>query len=170
MVDEKIRAKLIQVVDEDGSLEAPKSVRYVLQTFDRLESFLVQMAPETAEKPAVCKIISKKKLREQKHAKEKAARVQKKSTKQIELNWTIDPHDLSHRLKQLETFLSKGQKVELVMARKKGKRRATPEEARGLVATVREKALEMDAGEYKAMHGKAPDMVTMFVERKGKAG
>lgn len=167
IVDEKIKARQIQLVDEEGSIQPPTTVWNTLRTFERTDYFLVQVAPETPEKPAVCKIISKKRLREQKHEKAKASRATKQSSKQIELNWAIDPHDLSYRIKQLESFLSKGRKVELIMARKKGKRRVSEEEAQKLLATVREKVQELGATESKAMQGKPPSMVTMFVEQKG---
>lgn len=170
IVDENIKARLIQVVDEEGSLQTTTTVDYILRTFDRIDYFLVQVAPPTEERPAVCKIISKKHLREQKYQKAKAARTQKQTTKQIELNWTIDPHDLSYRMKQLESFLSKGRKVEVIMARKKGKRRATVEEAEKLISMVKEKVQEIGAVESKAMLGKAPSMVTMFLEQKGTQG
>lgn len=166
-MDEHIRARMIQIVDDEGSLQPPTTVRDALRTFERADYFLVQMAPETPEKPAVCKIMNKKRLREQKHEKAKASRAQKQSPKQIELNWSIDPHDLSHRMKQLESFLSKGRKVDIIMARKKGKRRATDEETQKLLSTVKEKVQELGAIESKAMQGKPPAMVTMFVEQKG---
>lgn len=165
-MDEKIKARKIQIVDEEGTIQPPTTVSNALRTFVRSDYFLVQMAPETPEKPAVCKIISKKRLREQKHEKAKASRAVKQSSKQIELNWAIDPHDLSYRMKQLEGFLSKGRKVEVIMARKKGKRRVTEEEAQKLLATVKETVQELGATESKAMQGKPPSMVTMFVEQK----
>ncbi|KAK2755128.1 hypothetical protein FQN54_006657 [Arachnomyces sp. PD_36] len=167
-VDEDIRARSIQLVDEEGSLESPTTVSYVLQTFERADNFLVQVAPETADKPAVCKIVNKKRLREQKREKEKSGRTKKQTMKQIELNWVIDAHDLAHRMKQLEEFLSKGRKVEIIMARKKGKRRATTEEALSLVSTVKEKIKEMGAMETKPMQGNPPSLTTMSVEQKGK--
>jgi translation initiation factor IF-3 len=168
MKDEGIKAYEIQIVDESGVIQPPIRLRDALKSFNRNENFLVQVAAETWDKAAVCKILSKKYLREQEHLRAKAARALavNATVKQIELNWAIDPHDLSHRLKQMSNFLEKGRKVEILMTPKKGKRRATIEEAKNLMQTVKQRVQETGAGETKAMEGALLQQVTMYVQKK----
>ncbi|KKA19281.1 Translation initiation factor IF3, partial [Rasamsonia emersonii CBS 393.64] len=117
--NEAIQAETIQIVNENGGLDPPVRTADVLSSLQRSEYTLVQVAPGGDGRPPVCKILSKKMMREQEKAKAKAAHAAKTSTKQIELNWAIDQHDLAHRLKQLASFIEKGRRVELILTRKK---------------------------------------------------
>lgn len=86
--------------------------------------------------------------------------------KKIELNWAIDPHDLSHRLKQLANFLDKGRRVDLTLMRKRGKRRPTPEEIQHVMDRVTEGIEAANGCQLKPMDGQPGKQVLMYVKRK----
>jgi translation initiation factor IF-3 len=167
--DEHIRARQVQVVNESGALSSPMTLGDALKSFDRNEHFLLQVAPETWEQPAVCKILSKSQHREQLRAKAVAAKISKAANappKQIELNWAIDPNDLSRKLKQMESFLEKGRKVEFLLTRKPRKRLATLDEARNLLRSIKQRIQEIGAAEVRPTEGHILRQVTMIVEMK----
>jgi translation initiation factor IF-3 len=140
-----------------------------LKSFDRNEHFLLQVAPETWEKPAVCKILSKTQDREKRQMRAETAKTSKAANappKQIELNWAIDPNDLSRKLKQMESFLEKGRKVEFLLTRKPRKRLATLDEARNLLRSIKQRIEEIGAAEVKPTEGNILRQVTMVVEMK----
>lgn len=163
--NEAIQAETIQIVNENGGLDPPVRTADVLSSLQRSEYTLVQVAPGGDGRPPVCKILSKKMMREQEKAKAKAAHAAKTSTKQIELNWAIDQHDLAHRLKQLASFIEKGRRVELILTRKKGKRAPTAEEVNNLMESVTEAIEEVNAMQVKPMEGQ-PGKHVMFVLKK----
>jgi len=67
-------------------------------------------------------------------------------------------------MKQLEEFLRKGKKVELLFAAKRHQRKAAPEEAEELLQAVREKVQEVGASEVAAMEGGFPRQATMTIK------
>jgi translation initiation factor IF-3 len=165
--NEDIRADTIQLVNENGSLDPPERTADVLRSLQRNEYALVQVSPGGVNQPPVCKILSKRMMREQEKAKAKATHSSKMTTKQIELNWAIDPHDLSHRLKQLLSFLDKGRKVEITLTRKKGKRAPTVEEVNNLMDSVMDTIEEANAMQVKPMEGQPGKHVLIIATKKG---
>jgi translation initiation factor IF-3 len=87
-------------------------------------------------------------------------------TKQIELNWAIDAHDLAHRLKQLTNFLEKGRKVEVIMKRKKAKRSPTVEEIKQVIQSVLDTTREAGGTQVKAMEGEPGKQVIITVKKE----
>ncbi|KAI9923586.1 hypothetical protein ASPWEDRAFT_172097 [Aspergillus wentii DTO 134E9] len=164
--DEEIRAEFIQLVNEEGSLDAPEKLRDVLRTLERPEHYIIQVSPGSRDRPPVCKIVNRQVMREQERAKTKAAQAAKSSVKQIELNWAIDPHDLSHRMKQLTTFLDKGRRVEIVLIRKKGKRAPTVDEIKNVMDTVMETTKAANAMQVKPMEGELGKFIKVVVKKK----
>ncbi|KKK14169.1 hypothetical protein P175DRAFT_0499243 [Aspergillus ochraceoroseus IBT 24754] len=164
--DEDIRAEYVQIVNENNSLDPPMRLSHALRSFDRTENFLLQVSPGTRDQPAVCKIVNRLAMREHERAKAKAAHTAKMAVKQIELNWAIDPHDLSHRLKQLTTFLDKGRKVEIILTRKKGKRAPTIEEVKNVMDKVLQVTKDANAMQVKPMEGEPGKHVILFVKKR----
>ncbi|KAJ5771203.1 uncharacterized protein N7511_003254 [Penicillium nucicola] len=137
----------------------------VLESFDHDHYFLLQVqAAEDGNLP-VCKIYNKKQVRETEKAKAKAARAPKNTLKSIELNWAIDAHDLSHRLKQLTNFLDKGRKVEVILTSKRHKRRATVDEIKQVMQKVLDTVREAGANQIKPMEGEPGKVVTFTVQK-----
>jgi translation initiation factor IF-3 len=164
--NEEIESDIIQLVDANGALETPTRKSNVLFSLKRNEDVLVQVAAPQNERPAVCKIMSIKEVRELEKAKSKAAHVAKTSTKQIELNWAIDPHDLTHRLKSLASFIEKGRTVEITLTQKKRKRPPTDEEVKHLIERVLNAIEEVNAVQTKGMEGQPGKTLLLTVAKK----
>ncbi|KAF7718898.1 Uncharacterized protein PECH_006636 [Penicillium ucsense] len=163
--DEAIGTRLVQLVDEDQNLMPPQRLAEVLESFDRSKFFLLQVAPADSDRPPVCKILNKMEAKQHEKAKAKSAKAPKAQTKQIELNWAIDAHDLSHRLKQLTNFLEKGRKVEVIMKRKKAKRAPTVDEIKHVIQTVLDTTREAGATQVKAMEGEPGKQIIITVKK-----
>jgi len=108
-------------------------------------------------------------LREQERQKLKPKKNPQDTGKQLELSWAIDTNDLGHRLKKMKGFLEEGRKVEVVVAKKKGGRMASPKECEGVIARVKQAVAEVEgANETKAMEGKVGGTATLFFEGRAK--
>lgn len=170
LINDEIDAEIIQTVNQDGQLDVPTRKSNVLVSLRRNEQVLVQLDPGSNGRPAVCKVMSLNEFREQERSKEKASRLAKHtaktSSKQIELNWSIDPHDLSHRLKKLSSFIEKGRTVEIVLTRKRHKRMATADEIKHLMDSIRTAIEEANAHQTKSMDGEIGKTLTITVEKK----
>ncbi|GLI73918.1 hypothetical protein PoHVEF18_002150 [Penicillium ochrochloron] len=164
--DEAIGTRLVQLVDEEQNLMPPRRLVEVLDSFDRSKFFLLQVSPAEADRPPVCKILNKMEAKQHEKAKMKNAKVGKVQTKQIELNWAIDAHDLAHRLKQLTNFLEKGRKVEVIMKRKKAKRSPTVEEIKQVIQSVLDTTREAGGTQVKAMEGEPGKQVIITVKKE----
>ncbi|KAL8888960.1 MAG: hypothetical protein Q9215_003692 [Flavoplaca cf. flavocitrina] len=187
--DEGIRAPEIQIVGPNNSLQPPRSLRESLATIDRSTHFIMQVgvkvhpryadAPEpdegqrdTRPKIPVCKVIDKQAYRQAEIAKAKSKKPTSIPTKEVELNWTIAPHDLEHRLKKMREFLNDGRRVEVVFGKKRRgwmQRKDVGEgKARGLVEMIREQAATVEGSkEWKAAEGEEGAELKMFFEAKG---
>lgn len=174
--DEEIRARHITVVDpETKSLLPPRPLRQALASIDRKTHRLVCVSPPP--KPSedfrnwvpTCRIVSKKEQYEQDKQKQKQRVAAKKNSadnvKTLELNWAIDSNDLGHKLKRVEEFLGQGRKVEVVLAKKKGGKKANLEECESVVARIVETAEGVEgAKQLKKMEGKLGGVATLFFE------
>ena len=146
--NEEIPARRIQIVDpETDSLQDPVRLRDVLNRLDKnlFRIVCVTQPPAgdwTEEWIPVCKIEDKKVAYEAEKEKKKVKqqKMAAEGTKTLELNWAIDANDLGHRMKRMQEFLGQGKKVEIILARKKGGRRATPDECEALLQKINEAA------------------------------
>lgn len=164
--NENIHANVVQVVNDDGRLGPPQHLQDVLESLDRSKFSLIQVSPGQPHKPPVCKIVNKVALQEQERVKAKAAHSLKTSVKQLEMNWAITAHDLSHRLKQLTAFLDKGRKVEITLTRKKGKRPPTVEEVKQVMDSVMQAMKEANAMLVKPIEGEPGKHVLIIAKQK----
>ncbi|KAL1881892.1 hypothetical protein Daus18300_000946 [Diaporthe australafricana] len=175
--DEEIAWPYVFVKTMEGHerLESPRLLKDVLAELDRKTSYLETVAlPSADHKDAprwpVCKIVNKKEeLARQKDLKER----KKKSTtkeKELELNWAMGSHDLDHRLKTMQKFLSKGYKVKVLLLKKaRSKARATEEDARALVERVVQAVGEVKgAMEWKKREGQVLGTYTIFLQGKAQ--
>ncbi|RAH65708.1 putative translation initiation factor IF3 [Aspergillus aculeatinus CBS 121060] len=164
--DEAIISEWIQMVNENNTLDPPIRRSTVLNNIDRSKEFLIKVSDGADGAPPVCKVVNKMDLREAERARAKAAHVTKTSFKQVELNWAIDNHDLSHRLKKITEFITKGFKLEVVLMRKKGKRAPTAEEVKNLMDKVVDTIKEANGMQIKPMEGEPGRAVTITVRKK----
>ena len=77
---------------------------------------LVEVAPQV--KPPVCRIMDYSKYKYDQEKKEKLAKKHQKKSKlkEIKLRPKIEEHDYQVKLKQLEKFLGRGDKVKITLA------------------------------------------------------
>jgi translation initiation factor IF-3 len=165
--DDEIKSWSVSLVSEEGKLNEPRSTADILSSIDRKTHSLVVVVPGEPGVPPICKIMNKQAMREAEKAKTKASKNPGATIKTIELNWAIDGNDLGHRLNKVKEFLSKGFKVEVALAEKRKGRKATEEEAEGLLRKIREAVKEVDgAKETKPMEGKLLKPATLYAEGK----
>ena len=183
--DEGIASRLVHLVESDGSILPPAPLKRVLDSIDRKNHFLVQVADarddlnegEATSQPAVsdeelrapvCKVMSKAAYYALVKARgKKPAKNYHNVIKQIEINWAVNGHDLAHRMDRATALLGKGMRVEIVLARKRAGRgrQASWDEAQALLDSIRER-LEPVPGvkESKAMEGAVLGTAKLFYE------
>ncbi|KAF9566606.1 hypothetical protein EC968_003696 [Mortierella alpina] len=122
--DEEINSPWIQYVTPEGN-QGEKRLATVLRSFDRSQYFLVEV--DAGAFPPICKLFSKKELYEKAKAAKQAKKANELSTKELQLNWGTDPHDLNHKLAKFRAFLEKGHRVDIQVNGKKGKSTTPPE-------------------------------------------
>ncbi|KIW21599.1 hypothetical protein PV08_02179 [Exophiala spinifera] len=165
-LNEKIETRYVQEKTPDNKLSEPKPLAQLLREIDRSESYVLQLSKPGDGNHAIVQVVQRKDLIQRINSKETAARQsqlaqKEKKPKQIELNWAISGNDLQLKMKQLEDFLRKGKKVELLLAARKYQRKATQQEAEELLRTVQEKLQEIGATEVVPMQGAFPRQATI---------
>ncbi|KAL4809432.1 hypothetical protein BDV18DRAFT_132056 [Aspergillus unguis] len=165
--DENIPFDYIQIVNENNKLDPPVSLAQALSSINRPEQYIAQVSPGSANRHPICKITNRKEVEERSRAAAEAAKASKLVVKQVELNWAIDAHDLSHRLKQITNFLQKGRQVEVVLLRKKHKREPTPEEIKNVMDSVLQTIKDAGAVQVIPMEGQ-PGRRAMITAKKKK--
>lgn len=158
----ELLATLAAEVEDTGEEGEPDAAR-------RLE--LLRGRPAVLEEPEhapICRILDKKAFAAAADAKAKAERRVKVARKELELNWAIAAHDLSHKLRQMTGFLLQGRVVQVQFARKKGGRTATLDEANALLRQVRAAATATGARESK-LEGRFPQTTRMLFEGGSEA-
>ncbi|KKY36262.1 putative translation initiation factor [Diaporthe ampelina] len=155
------------------ALDTPRPIKEVLAELDRKTTYLEAIAVPKADEVGsprwpVCRIVNKKeelaKLKDIKERKKKGATKEK----ELELNWTLASHDLDHKLKTLQKFLSKGYKVQVLLQRKsRSKATATEEDAKALIEKVTKVIEEVKgAKEWKRREGKVLGSYRIFLHGK----
>lgn len=107
-------------------------------------------------------------MREFERAKAKPVKNRQATMKQLEISWTIDPHDFEHKMKHLRRFLEEGRRVEVLVAKKtKHRRDPTPNEATALLDGIRLVVARVEgAVEPRRPEGFITKVMTMFFEGK----
>lgn len=161
---------------EDDGESQPSEIRRVKEVLAELDlktqSLQVTFMPEpgTGGLP-ICRIVNKKeeflkqKLEKEQEKKQKAA----SKEKQMELNWALAPHDLEHKMKQMQKFLAKGYRVQVLLLKKRGaKVLAKAKEANALIDKIVEATAEVPGSkEWKSREGNL--LATMKIFLQGKA-
>ncbi len=112
IINEKIRAKEVRLIDETGENVGVVNTRKALERAYDVDLDLVLISPNS--NPPVAKIIDhgKHKFEQQKRKKEQQANQKKTTTKEVRLSPTIDKGDFEVKIKQARKFLEKGDKVQ----------------------------------------------------------
>lgn len=114
-VNEKIRAREVLVIDQDGEQLGVKSRFEALNIAYDQNLDLVCVAPNA--KPPVCRIMDYGKYRfeQQKKVKEMKKNSKVVSLKETQLSVTIDTHDKDVKLKRTIKWLESGDKVKIAI-------------------------------------------------------
>jgi len=113
--NEKIRAKEVRLIDEDGKQLGIVPTFEALKLARERELDLVEISPKAA--PPVCKIMDYGKFKYQ--LAKKAHEAKKKQTvvqvKEMKLGLKIEEHDLGVKVRHMREFLTDGDKVKTVI-------------------------------------------------------
>jgi translation initiation factor IF-3 len=126
-VNERIRAREVRLIDENGQQLGVLPVREALRIARERELDLIEVAPNA--QPPVCRIMDYGKHKYQQAKREREAHKRSKPTEVRTLvfrNPRIDPHDLAVKLRKLREMLTEGNKVR-VNLRFRGRELTHPE-------------------------------------------
>lgn len=112
-INEKIRAREVRVVGEDGEQLGVMSVREALSLAAEKNLDLVEMTSNA--NPVVCKIMNYGKYKYEKTKKDKENKKKQKNVviKEIRIKPHIDEHDKNTKISQIEKFIAKDYKVKI---------------------------------------------------------
>ena len=166
-IDEDIQATLARVKSEEDSFSEPIAMTALLKETNREKFIVHQLNKPDDSDTVIVKLVDKEEYRRsaRERKKERKKSLEKPSLKQIEMAWTITENDLNHKFRQLEGFIEKKKKVEIMIAPKRKSRKATTEEAATLVQNIRNRLAEVNARETKT-EGNLMGLMTMFVQFK----
>jgi translation initiation factor IF-3 len=114
-MNERIRAKEVRLIDENGTNHGVVPTAKALAMADDAGLDLVLISPNQA--PPVAKILDygKYKYEMAKRAKEAKKKQHVVEVKEIKVRYKIDVHDYEVRLKNVRKFISQGNKVKIVV-------------------------------------------------------
>ena len=112
-MNEKIRAREIRVIGDDGEQFGILSVNEALALATEKNLDLVEISPNAT--PPVCKIMDYGKFKYEKTKKEKENKKKQKNVviKEIRIKPHIDEHDKETKISQIEKFIAKEYKVKV---------------------------------------------------------
>ncbi|TGO21706.1 hypothetical protein BPAE_0204g00010, partial [Botrytis paeoniae] len=169
--DTEITAPFLRLKNAEGKLDPPVRTAQILRSIDLKTHMLEVIAFSDEELAPIARIVNKRELF-QKKKEVKKSKNPGTVTKTIEMNWAIERNDLGHRLEKMRGFLERGNKVEVILAGKKKGRKASVEEAEGVISRIREFVGGVEgARERVNMEGKVLGMAVLSFEgRVGKKG
>ncbi len=134
-VNDRIRAREVLVIDENGEKRGVMPVEEALALAEEAGLDLVEVAPNA--EPPVCKILDygKYKYEAQKRAAEARKKQKTIEVKEVKMRPTIDTHDYEVKMRNLRKFISKGDKVKVTI-RFRGRELAHTELGRALMERV----------------------------------
>jgi translation initiation factor IF-3 len=114
-VNHRIRAKEVRVVGDAGEQLGVMTVQDALKRAEEAGFDLVEVAPTAV--PPVCRIIDYSRYKYEQEKREKEARKKQKVVhiKELRLGPKIGEHDYQFKLRYLEDFLKRGDKVKVTM-------------------------------------------------------
>jgi translation initiation factor IF-3 len=134
-VNDRVRAREVRLIDEDGQMIGVMSSAQALALARERDLDLVEVSPMAM--PPVCKLMDWGRFKYEQAKKENEARKHQKTVeiKEIRLSPRTDDHDLSVKVRKIEEFLAEGDKVK-VGVRFRGREMAHPELGRVLLDRV----------------------------------
>jgi translation initiation factor IF-3 len=131
-VNERVRAREVRVIDEDGQVVGVMSSAQALAMAREQNVDLVEVSPMAT--PPVCRLMDYGRFKYEQAKKENEARKRQKTSelKEIRLSPKTDDHDIAVKVRKVEEFLGEGDKVKVVV-RFRGREMAHPELGRRLL-------------------------------------
>ena len=114
-INEQIRAREVQVIDEQGEKKGLMKLNEALDLVYEKKLDLVLVAPNA--QPPVCKIMNYGKYKFEQAKKEKEAKKKQKAfeVKEIRITPNIEQHDFEFKLKNTRKFIEDGNKVKITV-------------------------------------------------------
>ena len=114
-INEQIRAKEVQLIDDQGEKRGTVSLSEALDIAYEKKLDLVLVAPNA--EPPVCKIMNYGKYKFEQAKKEKEARKKQKTfeVKEIRITPNIEQHDFEFKAKNTRKFIEDGNKVKITV-------------------------------------------------------
>ena len=114
-INERIRAREVQVIDENGEKKGVMKLNEALNLAFEKKLDLVLVAPNA--EPPVCKIMNYGKYKFEQAKKEKEAKKKQKTfeLKEIRITPNIEQHDFEFKAKNARKFLEDGNKVKITV-------------------------------------------------------
>lgn len=114
-INEQIRAKEVQLIDDEGQKRGIISLNEALDIAYEKKLDLVLVAPNA--QPPVCKIMNYGKYKFEQAKKEKEARKKQKTfeVKEIRITPNIEQHDFEFKAKNARKFIEDGNKVKITV-------------------------------------------------------
>lgn len=115
LINEQIRAKEVQLIDDEGQKRGTVSLNEALDLAYDKKLDLVLVAPNS--EPPVCKIMNYGKYKFEQAKKEKEARKKQKvlEVKEIRITPNIEQHDFEFKSKNARKFIEDGNKVKITV-------------------------------------------------------
>lgn len=178
-----IRANYVtgNFVDADSVFHGLVHIPQVLASIDRRKYALVLLSPGDETNPPLVRQFTLETIDAQKPQQLTPAQLREQQkldrkrnppviTKEFQITWAIDPHDLGIKLRRMGEMFQKGHRVQVVIAGKRGMTKVTRQQAESVVMEVEQIAEAMQATEYKKRDGEIGTQLTIFfsVERGKK--
>ncbi|WP_367280796.1 translation initiation factor IF-3 [uncultured Chloroflexus sp.] len=158
-INNRIRAREVRLIDENGTQVGIVSLREALAMAEERGYDLVEVAPNAV--PPVCRLLDYGKFRYEQSKKEREARRNQKQSelKQIRLMPRTDDHDIAVKANQARRFLLAGDKVKFNL-RFRGREMAHPEIGRKMLDEIAEQLSDIAVIEQKPlMEGRVLSML-----------
>ncbi|MBN2309622.1 MAG: translation initiation factor IF-3 [Candidatus Hydrogenedentes bacterium] len=146
-VNERIRAKQVRVIAEDGEQLGIMSPIDALREAEERGYDLVEVAPNAV--PPVCRIMDYGKYKYQQSKREKESRKHQHviTIKEVKYRPKIDTHDFDYKTNHVREFLEGGNKVKVTIMFR-GRELAHPEFGHAILARVVEATKDLCQDEY----------------------
>jgi translation initiation factor IF-3 len=149
-INNRIRAREVRLIDENGTQVGIISVRDAIVLAEERGLDLVEVAPNAV--PPVCRLLDYGKFRYEQSQKEREARKNQKQAelKQIRLMPKTDDHDLVVKANQARRFVIRGDKVKFNV-RFRGREMAHPDIGRKMLEQIAEQLRDIAVVEQKPL-------------------
>lgn len=149
-INERIRAKEVQIIDENGEKLGVKSLSDALNIAYDKKLDLVLVAPNG--NPPVCKIMNYGKYKFEQAKKEKEAKKKQKiyELKEIRVTPNTEEHDFNFKVKNARKFLEDGCKVKITV-RFRGRELSYAKQGENLLNKFAEELSDVASADKKAV-------------------